>query len=315
MSPNPPIAVLPAHDGQWAEAAATAIVAGGGVVVDSPGDAEALIWIAGGIDPETTARALTAELNQYPNLQWIQLPWAGVEQYAELGMFDHEHRWTCAKGIYSKPVAEHALTLTLACMRHLKQFGRADHWIGPAGLTLFDGNVTVFGGGGIAQELIRLLQPFDCHITVVRKRPDPMAGVQVVGWDERDATLTGADAVILALALTEETMHFFGQKQFEAMESHACLVNIARGRHVVTDELVTALATGQIGAAGLDVTDPEPLPEGHPLWSLDQCLITPHTANTIEMAIPLLTARITVNVRRWGAGEPLEGLVDPDLGY
>jgi phosphoglycerate dehydrogenase-like enzyme len=99
------------------------------------------------------------------------------------------------------------------------------------------------------------------------------------------------------------------------MASHAWLVNVARGGHVVTDDLVAALEEELIGGAGLDVTDPEPLPSGHPLWRLPNCLITPHTANTAEMAEPLLTARIRENVGRYVAGESLVGAVDPDLGY
>jgi phosphoglycerate dehydrogenase-like enzyme len=99
------------------------------------------------------------------------------------------------------------------------------------------------------------------------------------------------------------------------MDPHGWLVNVARGAHVVTDDLVGALEHGVIGGAALDVTDPEPLPDGHPLWSLANCIITPHVANTPEMALPLLSARITDNVRRWSRGEPLLGLVDPALGY
>jgi D-3-phosphoglycerate dehydrogenase len=152
-------------------------------------------------------------------------------------------------------------------------------------------------------------------VTVVRKRPDPLEGARILGWDRRNDALGDADAVILALALTGENTFFFAAPQFEAMASHACLVNVARGRHVVTEDLVAALTDGEIGAAGLDVTDPEPLPAGHPLWTLDNCLITPHTANTEAMAIPALAARIADNVRRFAAGEALEGLVDPDLGY
>lgn len=83
----------------------------------------------------------------------------------------------------------------------------------------------------------------------------------------------------------------------------------------MTDDLVAALDLGVIGGAGLDVTDPEPLPEGHPLWSRPNCLITPHTANTEEMAMPLLRSRIIDNIGRFAAGEPLAGRVDPDLGY
>ena len=84
---------------------------------------------------------------------------------------------------------------------------------------------------------------------------------------------------------------------------------------MVTADVVDALRDGTLGSAGLDVTDPEPLPEGHPLWMLPNALVTPHTANTQEMALPLLSARITDNVRRWIAGEPLVGPVDPVAGY
>ena len=92
-------------------------------------------------------------------------------------------------------------------------------------------------------------------------------------------------------------------------------MNVARGRHVVTDDLVAALADGTLGGAGLDVTEPEPLPDGHPLWMLPNAVVTPHTANTPEMAVPLLSARVTDNVRRWVAGEPLVGPLDPEAGY
>jgi len=91
--------------------------------------------------------------------------------------------------------------------------------------------------------------------------------------------------------------------------------NVARGRHIVTDDLVAALQAGTIGGAALDVTDPEPLPEGHPLWSLPNCIITPHVGNTPEMAGPLLAERITTNVRRFAEGEELLGPVDVELGY
>jgi phosphoglycerate dehydrogenase-like enzyme len=90
---------------------------------------------------------------------------------------------------------------------------------------------------------------------------------------------------------------------------------VARGRHVDTGALVAALTEGSIGGAALDVTDPEPLPDGHPLWQLERCIITPHTADTAEMTQPLLARRIRDNVTRFSAGQPLIGVVDPDLGY
>ena len=127
--------------------------------------------------------------------------------------------------------------------------------------------------------------------------------------------LPGSTLVVLALPLVPSTVGLIGARELALMDSHAWLVNVARGAHVVTEDLVDALRAGTIGGAALDVTDPEPLPDGHPLWTLPNCLITPHTGNTAEMATPLLSARITANVSRFAAGEPLIGLVDPALGY
>ncbi len=99
------------------------------------------------------------------------------------------------------------------------------------------------------------------------------------------------------------------------MDETAWLVNVARGGHVDTDALVSALTGGTIAGAALDVTDPEPLPDGHPLWDIPNCIITPHTADTIEMVRPLLAERIRTNVGRFAAGQDLVGLVDPEAGY
>jgi phosphoglycerate dehydrogenase-like enzyme len=99
------------------------------------------------------------------------------------------------------------------------------------------------------------------------------------------------------------------------MQDHAWIINVARGGHIVTDDLVWALENNIIGGAGLDVTEPEPLPDGHPLWSLNNCIITPHVGNTPAMAVPLLSERITENVRHWANGKDLIGPVFVDLGY
>ena len=183
-------------------------------------------------------------------------------------------------------------------------------------MNLLNGRVTILGGGGICASLVRLLQPWNCHITVVRRHVSDLDGVDDVLEADRYAdALPGADLVVVALALTPETEGIIAAGELELMERHAWLVNVARGRHVVTDDLVAALRNGEIGGAGLDVTDPEPLPAGHPLWSLPNCLITPHVGNTPEMAVPLLAERITANVRRFALGEELIGPVDVDAGY
>jgi phosphoglycerate dehydrogenase-like enzyme len=176
--------------------------------------------------------------------------------------------------------------------------------------------VTILGGGGITESLLRLLTPFGCEVTVVRRNPRPMAGAaRVVAPDALDDSLRDARLVVLALALTPETEGVLDRRRLDLIASGGWVVNVARGRHIVTDDLVVALRDGHVGGAALDVTDPEPLPDGHPLWRLPNVIITPHVANTPEMALPVLSRRVTENLRRWVAGEELLGLVDPVAGY
>jgi phosphoglycerate dehydrogenase-like enzyme len=231
-------------------------------------------------------------------------------------LFDDGRTWTSTKGAYSEPVAEHALALGLAGLRQLPVRARAREWGDQRGLRLAGSKVTVLGGGGITEALLRLMAPFGVEATVVRRHVAPLPGAaQVVDLDGLHDALAGARLVVLALALTPETTGVIGAAELERMAGDAWLVNVARGAHVVTDDLVAALRAGAIGGAALDVTDPEPLPAGHPLWDLDNCLITPHTANTWEMAEPLFAERVGANVGRWLRQEPLLGLVDPALGY
>ncbi len=288
-----------------------AVRAAGADVVDDPAQAQAIVWS----DP-FDVDGLRAVLSAATDAGWVQLPWAGVEHYAAAGIFDDGRTWTCGKGVYAEPVAEHALALLLAGLRDFPERVAATRWGRQSGRSLYEGRVTVLGGGGITEALLTLLAPFRVTTTVVRRRPAPMPGAsRVVGADATLDALADADAVVLALALTPATAGVIDRTALDRMTEHAWLVNVARGGHVVTDDLVTALKDGAIGGAGLDVTDPEPLPEGHPLWDVPNCIITPHTANTLEMARPILSARITENIRRFTSGEPLIGLVDPELGY
>jgi phosphoglycerate dehydrogenase-like enzyme len=301
----PKVAVAPPDLRPWL---ADAVRDGGGEIV-APADAEALVWA------ETSDPAgLNRLLQEHPGITWVQLPWAGVEPY--LGVLDHERRWTSGKGVYAEPVAEHAIGMLLAGLRGLVAYARAEHWTPPQGINLFGARLTILGGGGITDALLPLLAPFAPDITVVRRRPAPMDGVQeVVGPDRLDDAIAGAVGVVVALALTPETRGVIARRQLEAMASDGWLVNVARGGHVVTDDLVEVLREEGIGGAALDVTDPEPLPPDHPLWKLPNVLITPHVGNTPEMARPLLSRRIAENVRRFAEGRPLIGMVDADLGY
>jgi phosphoglycerate dehydrogenase-like enzyme len=301
------IAVEPRAAGAWLD---DAVVAGGGTVV-APAAASGLVWTH-----PRRPDALGDLLDSCPAVAWVQLPWAGIEPYVEVVRAHADRLWTCGKGVYAEPVAEHALALSLAGLRNLGPYARATSWTGPVGRNLLGARVVILGGGGITESLLRLLFPFQAHVTVVRHRVQPMQGADdVVGEEHLDDALAGADLVVLALALTPGTTGILDRRRLELLAPGAWVVNVARGAHIVTEDLVAVLREGRIGGAALDVTDPEPLPEGHPLWSEPRCIITPHTANTPEMAVPLLTERVRENVRRRIAGEPLLGAVDPQLGY
>lgn len=287
-----------------------AVEAGGGRVVGREESPDALVWMA-----PRDVDGLRQSLSASPSIRWVQLPFAGIERF--LPFMAPEITWTCAKGVYSEPTAEHALALALAGLRRLPQHARATSWGEQGAQTLYDAPVVILGGGGIGRALLALLAPFRVEATVVRRdATTPIDGAaRTVGLDELDDVLPGARVVFLALPLTAETEHVIGAAQLAAMDDTAWLVNVARGRHVDTDALVAALREKSIGGAALDVTDPEPLPAQSPLWQLESCLVTPHTANPWQTAQPLLAARITENVRRFAADEELLGLVDLESGY
>jgi phosphoglycerate dehydrogenase-like enzyme len=288
------------------------VAAAGAQVVADPKDAEVLIFLA----PDDT-EGLTRALKESPDAAWVQLPWAGIESFVAAGVLDPARTWTCGKGVYAEPVAEHALALALAGLRDLPERVRATSWGKQGGVSLYDGKATILGGGGITECLIDLLTPMRTEITVVRRdTAAPLPGAaHVVPPEALHDALRDADVVFLALALTPSTRGVIDAAALRVMQPHAWLVNVARGAHVVTDDLVTALREGWIGGAGLDVTDPEPLPDGHPLFDLPNCIITPHTANSLEMGLPLLAKRVVENLKRYAAGESLVGLVDLNAGY
>ena len=287
-----------------------AVRAAGGVPAGPDSIADALVWLA----PRDTA-GLQAALAA-TGARWVQLSSAGIEPTAAAGLLDHDRVWTSAKGVFADQVAEHALMLALAGLRQLPERITARSWGKPGGDSLFDERVTILGGGGITASLLQLLAPFRVSATVVRRRSEPVPGAaRTVPVSDLALALPDAKVVILALALTPETERIIGAEQLAMMRADAWLVNVARGRHVDTDALVAALAAGSIAGAALDVTDPEPLPDGHPLWAQERCIITPHTADPAELSDAEFARRISDNVARFAAGQPLLGLVDPAAGY
>lgn len=302
---DPRVAVLP----EGAAHLEQAVLAGGGRLV--PVDAaEGIVWA----DPRE-ALQLRRLLDEHPGVAWVQLPWAGIEPFVDV--LDHDRVWACGKGVYAEPVAEHALALALGGLRAVGHYARRTSWSPPVGRNLLGATVTILGGGEITTSLLRLLAPFGATVRVVRRSARPMDGADRVlsSSDDWRRLLPDTDVLFLTLALTDETTGIVGAPELGLLPAHAWLVNVARGAHVDTGALVAALDAGELGGAALDVTDPEPLPAGHPLWDRDDVIVSPHTANTPEMGRPLLARRVTENVQRWAAGRPLLGLVDPALGY
>jgi phosphoglycerate dehydrogenase-like enzyme len=295
-----------------ADYAVSAVKEGGASVVDLGDPADGLVWTS-----SRHLEELRAALTAGPGIRWVQLPFAGIENAVASGVVDDLRVWTCAKGVYARPVAEHALMLALAGLRDLPARVRATSWGRPAGTTLYGARVTILGGGGITEELLRLLVPFEVSATVVRRNAGtPVEGAErVVDQSALASVLPGSLVVFVALALTPATTGIIGAAEMDMIGPAGWLVNVARGGHVDTGALVAALRAGRLGGAALDVTDPEPLPEGHPLWSEPRCIITPHTADWPEIVESLLAGRIRENVARFVAGEPLVGTVDPHAGY
>lgn len=269
----------------------------------------ALIWTSYA-DPDGLAKTIA----ENPQLEFVQLPFAGVDAFKDV--IQLPVRFACAKGSYREPVAEHALLLAMALGRVLAERVTAKSWGRKHADSLYDANVLIIGGGGITEELIKLLTPFRAHITVVRNRDIPLDGAaKVVTLQALDKELPSADWVILACSLTDKTHHLMNFDRLKLMKPSAYLVNIARGPVIVTDDLVQALNQGVIAGAGVDVTDPEPLPDGHPLWEAKNVIITPHTADTNAQVIRMFSLRIKENLAAYQGKGDWVGLVDPTLGY
>lgn len=263
--------------------------------------ADGLVWL----DPDP--EAFPAPLPE--RVRWVQLPSAGVEQW--LGRIDRERRWTTAAGAFGRPVAEHALALMLAGTRRLHEFARATTWTRLPIAELAGSTVLVVGTGSIGRALIELLEPLRVEVLAVTRRGrDGTLPVERLG-----EALPRAGFVVLAAPATPETRHLIGADELAAMREDAWLVNVSRGSLVDTDALVAALAEGSIAGAALDVTDPEPLPDGHPLWSQPRALITPHVANPDVTLRRDLAGLVGEQVRRLVAGEELLSPVDLDAGY
>jgi phosphoglycerate dehydrogenase-like enzyme len=263
-----------------------------------------------------TGEPAEARAHLHEGIEWVQLDSAGVDRWIGTGILDERRTWTSARDAYAADVAEHAVALVLAAARRLPQTARDRRWSGVGGDRLAGRTVGLVGAGAIGREAIARLRPFGVRIVALTR-----SGRTVEGADDSlpaarlEELLERSDYVVLAAPLTHETRGLVGRRELERLRPDAWLVNVGRGALVDTDALVWALAKGAIGGACLDVTDPEPLPDDHLLWTFDNVLVTPHVANPPGTAEEPLARLVEENVRRFAAGEELLSVVDVERGY
>jgi D-2-hydroxyacid dehydrogenase (NADP+) len=260
------------------------------------------------------------------NLRWVQCPSAGVAWLLETRALRDSEQITLTNmaGVHGPTIADHVFGMLLALTRDLRYYmddaqqgtwnrkGSGAQRIALQGRTLF-----VVGLGGIGREVAKRAKGFGMRVIATRRSAAPPPSyVDMQGTPDRLMEfLAASDVVVLCVPLTDETAGMIGEEQLAAMPSGSYLVNIARGGVVQTEALVAALSSGHLAGAALDVTDPEPLPGDHVLWTMDNVVITPHVASRSELTGERWNALYVENLRRFAAGEPLLNVVDKQAGY
>ncbi len=259
-----------------------------------------------------------------PELHWIQTWWVGVEGCVSVpGLVERGIVLTNTQRTSAIPIAEHAVAMMMALARGLPAYARLQHaatWQdegGPPVRELTGATVLVVGLGGIGTEVARRAHGLGMRVIATRNssREGPDFVARVGLSDELHAFAAEADFIVSAVPLTAETRGMFNQAFFNAARKGGYFINIGRGGTVVTDDLLAALRSGQLTGAGLDVTEPEPLPPEHPLWSTDNVIITPHVAASSDAQRARYVLLVAENLRRYVAGEPLLNVVDIERGY
>ena len=268
-----------------------------------------------------------ADIAAATRLRWIHTPVAGVRHLLFPELVSSEIVLTNARGMSAGTIAEHVVAVTLAMYRKLPQAfcaQQARRWAQdeiatpPACRMIAGSNTLVIGLGAIGLQVARSLSALGARVTAVKRRvpEEPPSGVAAVYSPDRlREALREADLVVIAAAETRATRHLIGAAELAAMRRDAVLVNISRGTLIDEPALIAALSAGALGGAALDVFEEEPLAPGHPLWTLPNVLITPHTAGFRPDHWAAAVAMFVENLRRFDAGEPLLNVVDKAIGY
>ena len=291
------------------------------IVVVERLDADALATADGvvgwGFDADLLATA--------PRLGWLQTGGAGVEGMPLRELAARGIVVTNASGVHAINIGEHVLAMMLAFARGLPRLIRAQserRWRDEATrdevFELHGQTLALVGLGDIGLAVAERAAAFGMRTIGVRRRAEgerPAAVDEVLPLEQLDDALGQADHVVISLPLTERTRGLFGAEQLAATKPGAYLYNVGRGAVVDTGALVEALETGQLGGAGLDVVDPEPLPPDSPLWGMANVLITAHTSGATPRYWDRGIEIVEANIERYRAGAPLVNEVDLGEGY
>jgi phosphoglycerate dehydrogenase-like enzyme len=260
-------------------------------------------------------------LSQARRLRYYQSIGAGVDAILTPELVESDIILGSEKGAVGIHLAEHAMALLLALTRGLhtalrrpdyglRESIRKEQW------ELWEQTMGIVGFGGTGREVARRALGFGMRVLAVDIEEVPSEpGVTLWRNDRLHDLLGESDVVVICLPLTKATHHLFTRDLFRRMRRHAILINVTRGAIVYGEDLLAALEQGLIGAAGLDVTDPEPLPAGHPLWNHPKAIVTPHTAGGSPRRAGRVIATLCENLRRLRANQPLVALIDKRKGY
>ena len=280
---------------------------------------DANIFVGWSLRPQQLAAAA--------NLKWLHSTAAGVAQLMYPELRASGIAVTNASGVHTIPIAEHVLGLLLALARRFpsafrhqaaRHWGQQDIWDEPIRPRELRGaSLLVVGLGAIGSEVARLARALGmCVIAVTRSgRPSPELAERVVPSSALDSLLPEADFVVLAAPETSETHHLMNAVRLAKMKPAAYLVNVARGSLVDEAALAAALRDGRIAGAALDVAGEEPLPESSPLWTLQNCLLTPHLSGASDSLWTRQAELLLDNLDRWFSGRELRNRVDLTRGY
>ncbi len=264
------------------------------------------------------------ELATTERLKWVHWAGAGVDRAPLAALRERGVIFTNNSGAHASNIAEHILSLMLSFCRALPFLFEAQRqgvWADDEGRRrvseLGGSSLLVLGAGKIGRALAVRAQSLGQHVTVVGRtaRFDSQSGLQVHGIESLDSLLPDADHVAICTPLTERTRGLFDRRRLLLMKPGAYLYNIGRGSIVDTEALLELLESGKLGGAGLDVTDPEPPPAGHPLWNAPNVVLTAHTSGAAPRLWERSTEILVENLERYLSGQRLNNIVDYDQGY